>query len=191
MLNRHFKYQIFAILAFSLIAAVITSFFISTGPRVIFIPGEDAQSSEVRSLSKDGTDDSSEDGSARREAPSQSSGDVRVVRMMVAKEALELFQGGQAQFIDARLEKDYRTGHVPGAVNVSPSDFTGGWPEELDLMLPEFITIIYCSSQECDSSKLVAKQLIFSGFQDLQIIEGGFPAWENARGPVESGSVVP
>ena len=189
MLNRYFKFQIFAILAFSLIAAVITSFFISSGPRVIFIPGENVERSTIRSLSEGIADFSSVEEPARQDSPSQSSDDVRVVRMVLAKKAIDLFLDGKAQFIDARQEKDYRVAHVPGAVNVSPADFTGGWPEDLDLLLPEFTTVIYCSNRECDSSKLVAKQLVLSGFQDLRIIEGGFPAWREVGGLVEPGNI--
>jgi rhodanese-related sulfurtransferase len=108
-----------------------------------------------------------------------------IVRINV-EEAKALFDGGAAQFIDARIEKNFLAAHVPDAMHLPFSAFSSRRPEQLDALFPELPTVIYCSSQECHSSELVGKQLIGQGFDDIRVLDGGFPAWVDAGFPVDT-----
>jgi 3-mercaptopyruvate sulfurtransferase SseA len=119
--------------------------------------------------------------------------DSTVVLTISVEEAAELFDVGMAQFVDARLEVDFREGHIPHSLNLPFSAFASGMPEELDRRLAEqewlteLTTVVYCEGGDCDSSKLVARQLVAFGFSDVRIIGAGFPEWRNQGLPVESG----
>jgi len=39
--------------------------------------------------------------------------------------------------------------------------------------------IIYCDSQKCDQSRLIAEKLRDLGNQDIRVLRGGWQAWLN------------
>ncbi len=99
----------------------------------------------------------------------------------------ELFDSGEAQFIDARKQENFLEGHIPYAINMPVSSFASGWPEEIHLLMKELRAVVYCDGISCDASQLVAKHLVRYGFDRVLIIEHGFPGWEKERLPVETG----
>ncbi len=98
-----------------------------------------------------------------------------------------LFESGEAQFIDARKRDDYVEGHIPYAINMPVISFSSGWPDEIQLLMKELRAVVYCDGLSCDASQLVAKHLVRYGFERVLIIELGFPGWEEKGYPIETG----
>jgi rhodanese-related sulfurtransferase len=114
--------------------------------------------------------------------------DLLVVIYISAETTKELFESGEAQFIDARNRESFLDGHIPYAINMPVSSFSAGWPDEIQLLMTELKAVVYCDGISCDASQLVAKHLVRYGFDRVLIVEPGFPGWEETDGcPVEQG----
>ena len=98
---------------------------------------------------------------------------------------VDQYNSGAVNIVDARPERFYREGHIPGAFHLDFGDFQGGPPEKME-MLRGLPAIIYCSGGDCDASHKVKMMLERYGFQDLYVFVPGMPAWEEAGLPVES-----
>lgn len=97
--------------------------------------------------------------------------------------ATRLSNNEEAVFIDARAQKDYEAGHVPGARSI-PSREVEGYLKQLE-KLREHPVILY-DEGGLDAER-AAKQLAQNGFTRLYSIEGGMPAWRKAELPVATG----
>ncbi len=104
--------------------------------------------------------------------------------MLSVEETWALFQQAQVQFVDARRAEAMALGHVPGAVNLTPAMFAQGDVAPLSRLTNTIAVVIYCDGGECDSSKVVAKQLAMLGFSKLMILAEGYPGWVAAGHPV-------
>ena len=91
-----------------------------------------------------------------------------------------LEEGNAPQLVDVRTPREYRSGHVPGAVNL-PLDDLRDLLGELDLTRP---TVVYCGIGY--RSYHAAKILSANGFKDVQNLSGGMSTWQWV-GPVEKG----
>jgi rhodanese-related sulfurtransferase len=93
------------------------------------------------------------------------------------------------QFFDARVEEEFKEGHVKGAVLVDPTDDaiikSKSVPEFLRKFDPRYPVIVYCNGGDCDSSQLVAIRLRLFGFTNVKVFEEGYPAWKAKGYPVE------
>jgi rhodanese-related sulfurtransferase len=93
------------------------------------------------------------------------------------------------QFFDARVEEEFKMGHVKGAVLADPTDdkIVGSKtkPEFLNKFDPRYPVVVYCNGGDCDSSQLVAIQLKKFGFVNVKVFEEGYPAWKARGFPVE------
>jgi len=78
--------------------------------------------------------------------------------------------------------------HIPNSVNIpqDADDFTQR-VEQLagDKSQP---VVVYCASQQCDSSTKGGQRLENSGFTNVIDFEGGVEAWEQENLPVEAGA---
>ena len=97
--------------------------------------------------------------------------------------ALESWETGEAQFIDARRTRDYVEGHITGSVSMSPHE-GARLAEKMDRLLAEvpqeMPVIVYCTaSANCEDSTLIAHQLRLAEYVDIRIYKGGFPEWED------------
>lgn len=99
----------------------------------------------------------------------------------------ELFDSGEAQFVDARRHENYTTGHIPYAVNLPSTSFASGWPDDIGKLVKELKVVVYCDGLSCDASQSVAKHLVRYGFKRVLIIEAGFPGWEKEGYPIDKG----
>lgn len=113
--------------------------------------------------------------------------DLFVVIYISMQTTKELFDSGEAQFIDARKRENFLEGHIPYAINLPVSSFASGWPDEIQLLMKELKAVVYCDGISCDSSQLVAKHLVRYGFDRVLIVEHGFAEWEENGYPVEHG----
>jgi rhodanese-related sulfurtransferase len=98
-----------------------------------------------------------------------------------------LFEKGAADFVDARLEKEFAAGHILGAMSVSAESL----PESLVAVLPnldpkrERPVVVYCGGGECHASHMVADLLRQAGYGHVHVFTDGFPAWEGAKLPID------
>jgi rhodanese-related sulfurtransferase len=99
------------------------------------------------------------------------------------------FQQSLFLFIDARDDKHYQEGHVPGAFQL---DYYK--PEtHLQLVIPMVQiaekVVVYCNGGNCEDSELAASLLRDAGIpaEKLYVYLGGFADWEAQGMPVEIG----
>jgi len=100
------------------------------------------------------------------------------------EEALDLFRGGNALFVDARHPYDFARGHIPGAVNVPQSDVQGA--QSLLAIIPRnALLVTYCDGAECNSSVQLALTLSEAGYTNVKVFFGGWNAWTAHHQPVD------
>lgn len=66
---------------------------------------------------------------------------------------------GLIQWIDARTEEEFATGHMPGALNLNEDNWETKLTDLLMLWDPAVPIVVYCASGGCQSSKAVAQRL--------------------------------
>lgn len=100
----------------------------------------------------------------------------------VTAEAAEAMRDkGGTYFLDTREEKEFKRGHIPGAINIPR-----GWLEfRIADLVPEKDAdiVIYCKSG--DRSSLGVVSLLRMGYRNAVNLKGGWRAWDKAGYPVE------
>ena len=103
---------------------------------------------------------------------------VTNVPVSVAKELLD--EGGYI-FLDVRTAKEFKMGHIPGAVHIERG--------LLEFMINNQVPyknaqiVVYCKVGGRGS--LAAHTLVRMGYKNVTNIEGGWVPWEKAGYPVE------
>lgn len=105
------------------------------------------------------------------------------ITFITLTEAEDLFSQGKALFIDSRSEKDFRSGHVPAAVNI-PVDEKKEEAFDSFSFPKERTLVIYCDGSECQSSVVLAKLLHQKGFVNIKVFFGGWVEWKREGLPV-------
>lgn len=100
---------------------------------------------------------------------------------------IEVFESGAALFIDARTRREYRGGHLMGAVHLPFEAFLSGRPPVLDMLPPEVPYMIYCGGGDCDASHNVREMLETFGYFEIEIFEPGWPAILDSGLPIVEG----
>ena len=103
------------------------------------------------------------------------------IKSVSVEEARAMWDKGGHYFIDCREEKEYRTGHVPGALHVPR-----GWLEfKVAALVPEPTAgvVVYCRSG--DRSGLGVLALRRMGYVNAVNLDGGWRAWNKAGNPVQ------
>lgn len=83
-----------------------------------------------------------------------------------------LGKGERVQLVDVRTPREYKSGHIRGAINI-PLDDLRERRAELDLSLP---VVVYCGIGY--RSYHAAKILQAGGFKDVQNLSGGMSTWQ-------------
>ena len=103
------------------------------------------------------------------------------VTMIPVEEAKALFDKGGVIFLDCRDEKEFKSGHIPGAVNIS----RGLLEFKIENKIPDKNAniVIYCKSggRGCLACESVGKM----GYKNVKNLDGGWKAWTKAGYPVE------
>jgi rhodanese-related sulfurtransferase len=97
--------------------------------------------------------------------------------------AKKLYDAG-ALFLDARLEQDFRTGHIKGAISLPSQEVETRFAQLEDRLRKASVIVTYCEELPCDSSTRLADQLTRRGLARVYIFFGGYPAWQKAGYPV-------
>jgi rhodanese-related sulfurtransferase len=103
-----------------------------------------------------------------------------ICEITVAEAKGILDQGGFV-FIDCREPKEYKMGHIPGAINVP----RGLMEFQIDKKVPDKNQnmVVYCKSggRGC----LATCTLCRMGYKNVKNVDGGWLAWEKAGYPIE------
>lgn len=104
------------------------------------------------------------------------------------REAFQLFENG-AYFLDARYEPEYLAGHIEGAFWMPASRVTTAEGlNELRIIEPGGIVVIYCTGGDCDASENTAIRIEAAGFDfDIRILGKGYTDWADAGLPTATG----
>ncbi len=111
-----------------------------------------------------------------------------VIEMVTADAALALVEDGDTVFVDVREAGERARGFIPGSVH-APRGFLEfiadpEGPMHVSEVSPDKRLILYCGSG--GRSALAAKTLHDMGFPRVASLVGGFPAWTEAGGSLES-----
>ena len=82
--------------------------------------------------------------------------------------------------IDARPERAFAAGTIPGAINISDSKF-----DKMTDRLPgdkEKVLVFFCGGLKCDLSTKSAEKARALGYRKVFVFVEGYPAWVAAHG---------
>lgn len=99
----------------------------------------------------------------------------------VSASRVQALPTGSFHVLDVRTAGEFRTCHIPGAVNV-PLDQISRYLEQL-IRVPEPLVLV---CQAGSRAAQACQQLSAEG-KDVQVLSGGMVAWQQAGGDVERG----
>ena len=100
------------------------------------------------------------------------------------KAALQAWKDSAAPFVDAREPAFFEEGHIPRAINL-PRESILQAKKVMELSDKSRPVIVYCSGEDCEDSKLVAKALLAMGHTKVAVYAGGWEEWLASGSPVE------
>jgi rhodanese-related sulfurtransferase len=90
--------------------------------------------------------------------------------------------GGNAIWVDARPDEEFAHDHVPGAVSLNEDRWNELLPQFLAVWSPERRVVVYCSSQNCNASREVARRLRNEAqLQNVFVLQGGWEEWLKSK----------
>jgi len=104
-----------------------------------------------------------------------------------SEEILNLWESGEAIFIDARSKENFGEGRIPGALSLPYDSFEEGIPELIDYLPRDQMLVIYCDGSDCHASPIVYEKLLELGFSEeyMKIFNGGWRDWVELGGEIE------
>ena len=120
------------------------------------------------------------------------------LQLIDGRQALQFFRDPRRQqdlivFVDARNEKEYQQGHIPGAYEVDSIDVRNhpeNYSATVMVCLQAAQVVVYCNGGDCDESESTAITLRKDwgiANQKLFVFAGGFTEWRTNNLPVETG----
>jgi rhodanese-related sulfurtransferase len=81
--------------------------------------------------------------------------------------------------VDVCNEKDYKTGHIPGAINIPMKKGNKFKDQKKSFpgLIKDGINYVYCYALVCDLSSIAAKKFASLGYP-VKELKGGFEAWK-------------
>ena len=95
--------------------------------------------------------------------------------MITLAQAYELFKNGEALFVDARSEEEFRNSHIPSAVSVSIDELSD--PEPLLRSLNSSSYVTYCDGESCLLSTDLAYLMSGLGMEPVFVFHEGLDVW--------------
>lgn len=103
---------------------------------------------------------------------------MTALREISADELLQKIEDGDSfVLVDALAPMVYAHSHLPGAINISPSDFDPFWivariPDKSEEI------VVYCANPECGDSIEIAQRLGGLGYTNVGHYAGGKDEWK-------------
>ena len=104
--------------------------------------------------------------------------------VMEYKVVLQTWKASSALFVDARSPLFFEEGHIPRSINL-PRDSIIQAGSILELADKARPLVVYCSGEDCDDSRIVAKGLLAMGHSKVSVYAGGWEEWSASGSPVE------
>jgi rhodanese-related sulfurtransferase len=101
------------------------------------------------------------------------------VQSISTEELLERIERGAGiVLVDALAPMVYAHSHLPGAINIPPSDVR---PERLARRIPDRDTeiVVYCANENCDDSIATGERLQALGYTNVRHYAGGKDEWRD------------
>jgi rhodanese-related sulfurtransferase len=99
--------------------------------------------------------------------------EVKSFPELSVKEVAELIAQGAAVVIDVNPRRRWASGHVPGAINLDPAEFT-----ESDIPGDKTKSLVfYCSDTDCGASRYAARKAAKMGFVHVFTMPAGIRGW--------------
>ncbi len=98
------------------------------------------------------------------------------------EEAAELILQGNAVVIDVNPRRRWASGHLPGAINLDPAEFT-----EADIPADKDATLIFYCSEASAASRYAARKAARLGFAHVFLMPAGLKGWMAAGHRAMSG----
>jgi len=108
------------------------------------------------------------------------------VKTLNLAQTYEIFQKGEALFIDARDAEEYAELHIPGAVNLNRERLDQEGAKAVAGIPADRLLVVYCSMSSCDAALKAAEKLQSLGYRRVQVFMGGFRAWDDAGYPADT-----
>jgi rhodanese-related sulfurtransferase len=109
---------------------------------------------------------------------------VTAARRRSVDDVMWLQAAGRALVVDVRIERTFKAGHIPGALNVPLDQIDARAAEILRLAAGRAI-VTYCSCLHEHTSAVAAQALTAAGARDVSALLGGYPSWVAHGGRVE------
>ena len=106
------------------------------------------------------------------------------------RRAKEIYDQGDALFVDARPYASYEQGHIKGAVGLPVSQFFEVIDDFRDQYPLTRWIVTYCSGRECHESHELAQYLLEEGYERVNVFIDGYAGWEEMAFPVEQASAA-
>jgi len=97
----------------------------------------------------------------------------------------EIFDRGEAVFIDGRSPMAFATRRIRGARNCTLGRFEADLAELKKSIPLDRRLVVYCGGETCSLSEKIARRLTAAGYANVLVFEGGWPAWAQAGYPME------
>jgi rhodanese-related sulfurtransferase len=105
------------------------------------------------------------------------------MKTITASELKELLdKNGDVALVNTLGTESFEKTRIPGAVNIPLSDNDFAARVEQEAGGKDKPVVVYCASQQCDSSEKAAKKLEEAGFTAVTDFAGGFAAWQEEAG---------
>ena len=98
------------------------------------------------------------------------------------------FAEGRIVFIDARDDRHFHAGHLPGAIQLDHYHLDRHAPRVLAACLIAEQIVVYCNGGNCEDSELAAGDLLDFGVPASKILvyAGGIEEWQRHGLPIET-----
>jgi len=101
--------------------------------------------------------------------------------------ATNLFNKGEAVFIDARSRAEYDVGHIKGAISLPYREADWKFVETMTGVPDDSAVITYCDGETCELSMDLALFLKNAGYKNVKVLSNGWTVWKQNGLPVETG----
>lgn len=98
------------------------------------------------------------------------------------KKAQGMYKASSAMFIDARGEKLFLKGTIPGSINIDPKKFS-----KMKKFLPndkKAKIVTFCNGLKCKHSDELAELIMAEGYTRVMVYKGGYPEWKEKKQPL-------
>ncbi len=105
----------------------------------------------------------------------------KIICEVSVSEAKDLLDGGGELFLDCRTKKEFKMGHIPGAINIPRGLLEFKVSEKIPDKNAQITMYCKTGGRGC----LATCTLCRMGYKNTKNLDGGWKAWEKAGYPVE------